>query len=156
MKKAIFAVLLGCASLFAIEDTYENRNKEAARCLETMHIKEMLANAIEQGVSARAKNETEKKQAKELLKKYVDGDEIISEMKEVMVKHYTADELAAMSDFYGTPVGQSIIKKQNLASADMMKKMQAVVMKMMFKLLNDKSLQKDKAVPKGESQPTAI
>ncbi len=154
MKKAIFAVLLGCASLFAIEDTYENRNKEAARCLETMHTKEMLANAIEQGVSARAKNETEKKQAKELLKKYV-GDEIISEMKEVMVKHYTADELAAMSDFYGTPVGQSIIKKQNLASADMMKKMQAVVMKMLFKLLNDKSL-KNKGDAQKEATPTSI
>lgn len=76
-------------------------------------------------------------------------------MKEVMIKHYTADELSAMSDFYGTPVGQSIIKKQNLASADMMKKMQAVVMKMMFKLLNDKSL-KNKGDAQKEATPTSI
>ncbi len=156
MKKAVFAILIGCASLMALEDSYENRNKEATRCLEAMHIKKMLTDAIEQGVNARANNEDEKKQAKELLRKYVDGDEIISEMKEVMIKHYTTDELAAMSDFYSTPIGQSIIKKQAAASTDMMKKMQAVVMKMMIKLLNDDSIKKSKGGAKKEASPTSI
>ncbi|MGE4398135.1 MAG: DUF2059 domain-containing protein [Campylobacterales bacterium] len=156
MKKAIFAVLVGCASLFAIEDTYENRAKEAARYLEAMHIKSMLVDAIEQNVNSKTKNDAEKKQTKELMKKYINSDEIVSEMKEVMIKHYTADELSAMSDFYATPVGQSIVKKQTAASADMMAKMRIIILKMMVKIMNDKSLQKDKTAPKGEAQPTAI
>lgn len=156
MKKIVFALLFTCISLFALEDTFDNRNKEADRYLEIMSMKKTLMDAFEKGANSKAKSEEDKKMIQELAQKYINMDEIIAELKDVLVKHYTADELAAMNDFYSSPAGKSIIKKQSVVSAEMTKRMQAIIFKMLMNIMNDKSLQKNNNTHKNEASPTAI
>ncbi len=155
MKKIVFTIL-SCASLFALDDTFENRSKEADRYIEIMSMKTILLYAFEKGANSKAKNDEEKKLIKELAKKYLNTDEIISELKDVLVKHYTADEIVAMNSFYSSAEGKSILKKQTDVSMEMSKKMQNIVFKMLMNIMNDKTLQKNKPIPQQGSTQTAI
>ena len=46
-----------------------------------------------------------------------------------MVKHFTTEELKALADFYGSPVGKSAMQKFGAYMADIMPVMQAEIMK---------------------------
>jgi hypothetical protein len=50
-------------------------------------------------------------------------------MEEAMVKHFTADELKALADFYGSPVGKSAMNKIGVYTADIMPAIQAEILK---------------------------
>ncbi len=68
-------------------------------------------------------------QFKELMTKYLDMAAIIKAIKDAMVKHFTADELKALADFYGSPVGKSAMKKFGVYMADAMPVIQAEILK---------------------------
>jgi len=59
-------------------------------------------------------------------------------MKESMVKNFTADELKALADFYGSPVGKSAMKKFGAYMADVMPSIQAEVEKAQAKANREK------------------
>jgi hypothetical protein len=154
MKRVVFAFLFICASSFALEDTYANRQSEADKYMEIISIKNMLLGALDQAVDKRS-GAANKKETKDMILKYLDINEFISEMKDVIVKNYTADELAAMNEFYSSESGKSILKKQSVISTEMNSKVQATILKMLMKIMNDKSLQK-KTAPINSAAPTAI
>jgi hypothetical protein len=51
-----------------------------------------------------------------------------------MVKHFTTEELKALADFYGSPVGKSAMQKFGAYMADLMPIIQAEMMKAQAKL----------------------
>ena len=54
-------------------------------------------------------------------------------MKQAMIKNYTADELKALADFYGSPAGRSATKKQGSYMVDVMPRIQEEVVKAVSK-----------------------
>ncbi len=154
MKKVVFALLFVCASSFALDDTYANRQSEADKYMEIISVKNMLLSTLDQAVDKRSSAAT-KQATKDMVLKYLDINEFISQMKDVIVKHYTADELAAMNEFYSSETGKSILKKQSAVSVEMSSKVQTTILKMLMKIMNDKSLQK-KTTPLNSTTPTAI
>jgi hypothetical protein len=50
-----------------------------------------------------------------------------------MVKNFTTEELKALADFYGSPIGKAAMKKIGPYMADVMPIVQAEVMKAMAK-----------------------
>jgi hypothetical protein len=49
--------------------------------------------------------------------------------KSAMIKHFSADELKALADFYSSPVGKSAMSKMGDYMADIMPAMQAEMIK---------------------------
>lgn len=60
--------------------------------------------------------------------------EIIDIMVDVFVENYTEEELQAMYDFYSSPIGQSIIKKQVMVMKQTQDKMMTIIPKFIEKL----------------------
>ena len=50
-------------------------------------------------------------------------------MTDAMVKHFTTEELKALADFYGSPVGKSAMQKFGAYMSDLMPTIQAEMMK---------------------------
>jgi hypothetical protein len=100
-------------SALALEDTIANRETQADRYLAAQPVKEVLAKIIEPLMDNNSPPvpKDKRKEVRELLFKYCDWDAITSEMKNAMIKIYTADELKALADFYGSPAGQSAVAK---------------------------------------------
>jgi hypothetical protein len=63
------------------------------------------------------------------LTRNLDFDAVVKAMKDSMVKNFTADELAALADFYGSPVAKSAMKKFGPYMAETMPVIQAEVAK---------------------------
>jgi hypothetical protein len=55
-------------------------------------------------------------------------------MTDSMVKHFTTEELKALADFYGSPVGKSAMQKFGAYMVDIMPTMQSEIMKAQVKL----------------------
>jgi hypothetical protein len=122
---AVLVMLAGPA--WALDDTPENRSKEANRYMAATPPKEMFQDAAEQ----MAKNLPAEQQSefKNLMTKHLDIPALEKAMKEGMIKHFTADELKALADFYGSPVGKSAMKKFGVYMAEVMPSIQAEIMK---------------------------
>jgi hypothetical protein len=130
MKKlmmAFAALTLVSAAAWAQEDNKADREKEADRYLSVMTVREMFTDMAEQmskGMPA------DKRQAfKDLFTKHIDIPAMEKAMKASLVKNFTADELKALADFYGSPVGKSAMKKMPKYMADLMPTIQSEVMK---------------------------
>lgn len=145
--KAIAILLFVCVPSFAIDDTVANRTAQADRYMEATPPKEMLADMV--GGMAEKMPASQKKALQELMLKYFDIDDYAKDMKDALIKHFSADELSALADFYGSPMGKGIIKKMKVLTAEIMPKAQAQSMKAIQKMLNDKAKtqQKDKPSP---------
>jgi hypothetical protein len=65
----------------------------------------------------------------DLMTKHLDIDAVVKLMKDSMVKYFTADELGALADFYGSPLGQSAMKKFGAYMAYAMPKIQEEILK---------------------------
>jgi hypothetical protein len=121
----LFVLNLGAA--FAIEDTPQNRRREAERYMQATPPKELFADVAEQVAKTVP---PERRQAlKDAFTKYLDMDALTKAIKDAMVKNFTADELGALADFYGSPVGKSAMKKFGVYMADVMPALQAEMVK---------------------------
>jgi hypothetical protein len=132
MRTLLTALALFVASsAFAIENTPENRRKQAMRYLEATPPKELLADMTEQ----MAKNipEAQQQMFRDAMTKYIDVDALSAAITEAMIKNFTADELGALADFYGSPLGKSAMKKFGGYMADVMPAMQMQVMQAVAK-----------------------
>ena len=119
MKKVIIAmaiILMVPVLTLALDDTLENRSMEADRYLKATPPKELFRDAATQ---VAMNLPVEKRQGfKDLLLKHLDITALERIMKEAMVKHFTADELKALADFYGSPIGKSAMKKFGVYMAE--------------------------------------
>lgn len=139
MKSHLLFCLAGAFALshaaYAIDDTPENRAKEADRYLEATAPKEMLAEMV--NAMAVAVPDGEKEKFKELLTKHFDYAAFTKSMKEAMTRHFTVTEIAALADFYATDVGKSSMKKMGAYTAEIMPLVQTEVLKAQQKALNE-------------------
>jgi hypothetical protein len=59
----------------------------------------------------------------------LDVPAITKAMTDAMVKHFMSEELKALADFYGSPVGKSAMQKFGAYMSDLMPTIQAEMMK---------------------------
>jgi hypothetical protein len=68
-------------------------------------------------------------QFKAAMTSQLDVPAITKAMTDAMVKHFTSEELKALADFYGFPVGKSAMQKFGAYMSDLMPTIQAEMMK---------------------------
>jgi hypothetical protein len=138
MKK--IALILVCSFCLAsvsnllasVADTPENRRQEAERYLQATPPKAMFAD-IANNTAASLPPE-ERGRFVQMMTSAIDIDALTKAMIDAMVKHFTADELHALADFYGSPVGKSAMSKFGAYMADVMPAIQAEMLKAQSKM----------------------
>jgi hypothetical protein len=130
-RKMFFAaalLTLACTTvLFAATDTPETRRREADRYLQATPPKALFEDMAEK-MSANLPPD-QRAQFKATMTSQLDIPAITKAMADAMVKHFTTEELKALADFYGSPVGKSAMQKFGAYMADVMPTMQAEMMK---------------------------
>ena len=76
----------------------------------------------------------QRQQVKRMMTAELDIAALTKAMTDAMVKHFTTEELKALADFYGSPIGKSATQKFGAYMADVMPALQAEVMKAQSKL----------------------
>ena len=122
-----FVVLTLSSAAHALDDTPENRRQQADRYLKATPLSDMFNDMAEQG--ARNLPPAQQSEFKALLTKHLDLESLTQSVNEIIIKHFTADELKALADFYGSPVGKSAMKKFGAYMADAMPIIQAEIIK---------------------------
>lgn len=133
MKKLVLvmALILASSNAFALEDSPENRSLEAERYLTVISPRDSFQDAAQQ--MSKNFSPEKREQFVKAMTQYVDVEAVVKAYKETMVKIYTADELAAMADFYGSAVGISAMKKSGAYMAEIMPVLQAEALKALSK-----------------------
>jgi hypothetical protein len=120
-------ICLQATSLIAATDTPETRRREAERYLQATPPKAMFEDmADKMAVNLPPEQRTQFKQA---MTSQLDIPALTKAMTDAMVKHFTTEELKALADFYGSPVGKSAMQKFGAYMADLMPTIQAEMMK---------------------------
>ena len=132
MQKQIFVlvVLTLCASstvILSATDTPETRRREAERYLQATPPKAMFEDMADKMAANLPPAEREK--FKQTLTSQLDIPALTKAMTDAMVKHFTTEELKALADFYGSPVGKSAMQKFGAYMADVMPTMEAEITK---------------------------
>ncbi len=132
MKPIALALLLTLLSLpgFALEDTPANRQREADRYLLATPPREMMANITEEMAKTLPPDQRAPFQS---LLALVDINAVTKVMRQAMIKNFSADELKALADFYGSPAGKSAMKNFSKYMVDVMPGLQEEVVKAMTK-----------------------
>ncbi len=132
MQKQIFALIavVLCSSPVFIRatDTPETRRKEAERYIQVSPPK-----ALFEDMAANLPAD-QREQFKKIMTTQVDIAALSKAMIDAMVKNFTTDELKALADFYGSPVGKSAMQKFGAYMADIMPVVQAEIMKAAAKM----------------------
>lgn len=113
------------ADVKTIKDTQQNRILEADHYLAVMPPKDMFID-MAQKMSAQIPVE-ERQSFTDLMTKHLDLDKLTSIIRNSMVKHFTAEELQALANFYGSPIGRSAMKKFGQYMADAMPHIQVLM-----------------------------
>ena len=122
---ALFVMLAGTS--WALEDTPDNRSRQADRYIAATPPREMILDAAER-ISHNIPRE-QRQQFKDLMTKHLDIPALENAMRQAMTRHFSADELKALADFYGSSVGKSAMKKLGVYMADVMPVIQKELMR---------------------------
>jgi hypothetical protein len=137
MQKSTFALtiltlFIWSAVAFSAPDTQETRRYEAERYLQATPPKAMLEDMADKMAASVPPDQRE--QFKQLLTSQLDIAALTKAMIDSMVKHFTTEELKALADFYGSPVGKSAMQKFGAYMSDIMPAIEAEIMKAQSKL----------------------
>jgi hypothetical protein len=136
MKKQIIILgvtLVGSSVLvLSATDTPETRRREAERYLQVIPPKALFDDMADKMAANLPLDRRE--QFKRMMTADLDIAALTKAMTDAMVKHFTTDELKALADFYGSPVGKSAMQKFGAYMADVMPAMQAEMLKAQAKL----------------------
>jgi hypothetical protein len=135
--KQRFVVLLVLAlsawsPVFSAPDTPETRRKEAERYLQVSPPKALFDDMADKMAATLPADQRE--QFKKVMTTQVDIAALSKAMTDAMVKNFTTDELKALADFYGSPLGKSAMQKFGAYMADIMPVVQAEIMKAAAKM----------------------
>ncbi len=125
-------LIISCSFAFSATDTPETRRREAERYLQASPPKaifEDVADKMAANVPA-----DQREQFKRAMTTEVDIAALTKAMTDAMVKNFTTEELKALADFYGSPVGKSAMQKFGAYMADIMPVVQAEIMKAAAKM----------------------
>jgi hypothetical protein len=121
-------LLLGLTgTVFAIDDTPENRTKMADQYLQVVPVQELLSDMTDK--IAATVPAASRDIFVSAMKKHLDVNALVDVEKQALIKYFTADELNAMAQFYGSPTGKSVLKKFGSYMAELMPAIQAQVSK---------------------------
>jgi hypothetical protein len=135
MKQQFFLIVLTlCASLplLGATDTPETRRHEAERYLQAVPPKALFEDMSDKMATNLPADQ--RQQFKQMMTKDLDIAALSKAMTDAMVKHFTTEELKALGDFYGSPVGKSAMQKFGAYMADLMPIIQAEMMKAQAKM----------------------
>ena len=118
--------------VFSAADTPETRHKEAERYLQVSPPKALFEDMADKMAANLPADQRE--QFKKIMTTDVDIAALSKAMTDAMVKNFTTEELKALADFYGSPVGKSAMQKFGAYMADIMPVMQAEIMKAAAKM----------------------
>jgi hypothetical protein len=128
LKSAVLiTICLQSASVVAATDTPETRRREAERYLQATPPKAMFDDMADKMAANLPPADREK--FKQMLTSQLDIPALTKAMTDAMVKHFTTEELKALADFYGSPVGKSAMQKFGAYMAEVMPALQAEIMK---------------------------
>src|SRR5215467_4290600 len=133
-KILVLIVLTICAwsPVFSAPDTPETRRKEAERYLQVSPPKTLFEDMADKMAETLPADQRE--QFKKMMTTQIDIAALSKAMTDAMVKDFTTEELKALADFYGSPVGKSAMKKFGAYMADIMPVVQAEIMKAAAKM----------------------
>jgi len=133
-KVLVLLALTVCAwsPVFSAADTPETRRKEAERYLQVSPPKALFEDMADKMAANLPADQRD--QFKKLMTTEVDIAALSKAMTDAMVKNFTTEELKALADFYGSPVGKSAMQKFGAYMADIMPVMQAEIMKAAAKM----------------------
>jgi len=107
----IATILIGLTtSLFALEDTPNNRAKLADRLMQSFPLQDFWAPA-QRKLDASPRNQREFIVA---LLRHMDWNAVGQAVRRSVIEIYTANEIQALIDAYASPVGRSILRKGGL------------------------------------------
>src|SRR5438046_8524270 len=136
MKQKLVLLLILTLSawspVFSAADTPETRRKQAERYLQVSPPKALFEDMADKMAANLPADQRE--QFKKVMTTDVDIAALSKAMMDAMVKNFTTDELKALADFYGSPVGKSAMQKFGAYMADIMPVMQAEIMKAAAKM----------------------
>jgi hypothetical protein len=132
MQKQIFVltiVSLFTSSAFVLSatDTPETRRHEAERYVQASPPKALFDEMADK--MAVNLPPDQRQQFKQMMTADLDIAALSKAMTDAMVKHFTTDELKALADFYGSPIGKSAMQKFGAYMADLMPVLQAEMIK---------------------------
>jgi hypothetical protein len=136
MKQKLFVLILltlcAWSPIFSATDTPETRRREAERYLQVSPPKALFEDMADKMAASLPADQRE--QFKKVMTTEVDIAALSKAMTDAMVKNFTTEELKALADFYGSPVGKSAMKKFGAYMADIMPVMQAEILKAAAKM----------------------
>ena len=104
----------------SLEDSTDNRLKHAQRYLDAVPPKGLMANMAHE--MAKTLPESQRPLFISMMTKHLDIEAFTDTIRSALVKHFTADELRALGDFYGSAVGKSAMSKFGAFMADYLPK----------------------------------
>ena len=128
----LVALAVSTSAAFAAADTPETRRKEAERYLQATPPKAMFEDMADK-MSVNLPPD-QRDQFKQMMTSRLDIAALTRAMTDAMVKHFTTEELKALADFYGSPVGKSAMQKFGAYMADLMPTIQTEMMKAQTKM----------------------
>ena len=136
MKQKVLILLVltvgAWSPILTAADTPETRRKEAERYLQVSPPKALFEDMADKMAANLPADQRE--QFKKLMTTQVDIAALSKAMTDAMVKNFTTDELKALADFYGSPVGKSAMQKFGAYMADIMPVVQSEIMKAASKM----------------------
>jgi len=129
---AAVSLFTSCVFVYCATDTPETRRHEADRYLQAIPPKALFEDMADKMATNLPADQ--RQQFKQMMTKDLDIAALSKAMTDAMVKHFTTEELKALADFYGSPVGKSAMQKFGAYMADLMPIIQAEMMKAQAKL----------------------
>jgi hypothetical protein len=145
----VIIIVMAYGPSFAIDDTPENRQAQVDRYLAAVPPDQLFAEITDSLVMNYPPSE--RAELRNFMTEIVDIDVITDAMVASMVKHFTADETAAIADLYESPVGQSAMKKMGVYMAEVMPVIEAEVMRALGEL-QKKEAERNRQLPDPEDQ----
>lgn len=105
----IALLLTTMSGAVAMEDTPENREQQVERYLQAVPPQAVFEDMLRKMFSGLPNGQREVFTGD--MNKIFDFQALTNIMRKAMLKTFTADELAALADFYGSPVGKSAMNK---------------------------------------------
>ena len=133
-KALVLLVLTFCAwfPVLSAPDTPETRRREAERYLQATPPKALFEDMADKMAATIPPDQRER--FKRIMTTDLDIPALSKAMTDAMVKNFTTDELKALADFYGSPIGKSAMQKFGAYMGDLMPVLQAEMIKAQAKM----------------------
>lgn len=136
----LICLLLLATHAVAMENSLTNRENQAQRYLEATPPKALFLDMADK-VAYNLPPE-DRQTFKDLLTKHLDINALTYAIKTSLVNNFTADELSALADFYGSEVGKSAMSKFGSYMAEVMPSIEAEMTKAYAKVSREMESQK--------------